>query len=92
MAAHGRSLHCCQLRKLPEEIGKCTAMIWLAANANRLASLPHSIGNLTGLVSHDRNCCCWFDLSQADWQVFLLHLATGARLAGGFRLAWLGVA
>jgi Leucine-rich repeat (LRR) protein len=30
------SLQCCQLTSLPEELGECTGLIWLALNVNKL--------------------------------------------------------
>jgi Leucine-rich repeat (LRR) protein len=30
------SLQCCQLTSLPDELGECTSLIWLALNVNKL--------------------------------------------------------
>lgn len=39
-----------QLEDLPAEIGACTALVWLALNANGLSRLPAEIGKLTGIA------------------------------------------
>ncbi len=44
-----RSLQCCKLRHLPEELGACASLVWLALNANALQDLPDAMGRLTNL-------------------------------------------